>query len=122
MKSALAEETVIARALREPALLDLSPQLKGEDFSVALLGGVYDQMQQRHREGLEVNLGVLAELEPEQMSHLTGICQRQEGPVNENAYRDCVAAITGMRQARQITSDDDLLAFRNKLKERKGTK
>ena len=122
MKSAMAEETVIALALREPALLDLSPQLKGEDFSVALLGGVYDQMQQRHREGLEVNLGVLAELEPEQMSHLTGICQRQEGPVNENAYRDCVAAITGMRQARQITSDDDLLAFRNKLKERKGTK
>ena len=121
MKSAMAEETVIALALKEPALLDGIGSLTGESFSVPLLGGVFDQLCQRHRQGLEVSLGVL-ELSGEEMSHLTHICQSRQGTVSEAAFRDCVSTILGEKQVKEIKSDDDLMAFRNKLKERKGTK
>ena len=121
MKSAMAEETVLALALRENALLDLSTKLTPEDFSVPLLGRVYGQMLSRHQQGLEVSLAVLEDLEPEEMSHLSGICQRQQGPVSDAAYRDCAAIILAQRQSAKVSSDDDLLALRNKLKERKGT-
>ena len=122
IKSAVAEESVIAFVLQEPALLDQAGDLAGEAFSVPLLGGVYDQLLQRHKEGLEVSLGVLTELSPEEMSHIVGISQRQQGPVNETAFRDCINTIRGARQASSISSDDDLMAFRNKLRESKGTK
>ncbi len=122
IKSAMAEETVIALVLREPALLDTAAGLSGDSFSVPLLGRVYDQLLDRHSRGLEVSLGVLAEMTPEEMSHLTGISQRQQGPVNETAFKDCISTIRGATQSKNIESDDDLLAFRNKLKERKGTK
>lgn len=121
VKSAVAEESVIALALRDPALLDSAGNLTGQSFSVPLLGRVFDQMLARHARGLEVRLGVLADLTGEEMSHLTGICQRQQGPVSEKAFADCVRTIRGETQAKNIETDDDLLAFRNKLKERKGT-
>jgi len=122
MKSAMAEEGVLALAMREPALLDMAADLKESDFSVPLLGRVYGQLLQRHRQGLEVSLAVLTDLTAEEMSHVTGIFQRQQGPVNETAFRDCVDTIRGSRQAASISSNEDLLAFRNKLKESKGTK
>ena len=121
VKSAMAEEGVIAQALRDPALLDLSAELQAKDFSVPLLGRVYGQMVQRHKQGLEVGLGVLSDLEPEEMSHIAGITQRQQGPVNETAFRDCVRIIRTAAGAKQVTTNDDLMALRNKLKESKGT-
>ena len=122
MKSALAEEGVISQILREPALLDSCGSLAGEQFSVPLLGRVFAQLQQRYSRGMEVSLGVLEDLTAEEMSHLAGVCQKQTGPVNETALRDCVKIILGEQQSRQVSTDDDLLAFRNKLKESKGTK
>jgi len=122
MRSAMAEEGVLAMAMREPALLDQRGGLLPEEFSVPLLGKVYGQLLDRHGHGLEVSLGVLEDFTPEEMSHLAGITQRQQGPVNENAFRDCVATIRNEAQAKRVSSDDDLLAFRKKLQERKGTK
>ena len=122
MKSAMAEESVIALALREPALLDRTGNLKAEIFSSPLLGRVYNQLQKRHQQGLEVSLAVLEELNQEEMSHMVGILQRQEGPVNEQAFADCVTTICAEHQAASVTSEDDLLAFRSRLKERKGIK
>ena len=122
MRSAMAEEGVIAQILREPALMDELKSLKPEAFSVELLGRVYGQLTQRHARGLDVSLGVLADVSAEEMSHLTGILQRQQGPVNEAALRDCVRIIESERQRAVVSSDDDLLALRNKLKESKGTK
>ena len=122
VKSAMAEESMIALALREPALLDQASDLVAEDFSVSLLGRVYGQLVLRHSQGLDVSLGVLSELTEEEMSHIAGVCQRQEGPVDETAFRDCVRIIRSQRQIAQVTSDSDLMAFRNKLKESKGTK
>jgi hypothetical protein len=54
------------------------------------------------------------------MSHIVLICQRQEGPVSEQAFDDCVKIIKGEHQSASVDSEDDLLALRNKLKEKKG--
>ena len=40
----------------------------------------------------------------------------------EDAFRDCINTIRSARQATGISTDADLLAFRNKLMESKGTK
>lgn len=120
MKSAMAEETVLAMALKEPALLDEAKDLAAEEFSSGLLGSVYLQLRQRYDQGLEVSLGVLVDLNGEEMSHITGVYQRQQGPVNEQAFRDCIRTIKAEHSASNIQSEDDLLALRNRLKERKG--
>ena len=120
LKSAMAEEAVLAMVLKEPALLDATAGLKANEFSSDLLGRAYDQLLSRHKDGLEVSVAVLAEFNSEEMSHLAGLTQRHTGPINENALRDCVRTIRAEHQASNVSSDDDLLALRNKLKESKG--
>ncbi len=122
MKSAMAEEAVIAMILREPALLSNAEALKSEEFSSDLLGRVYEQLRQRYEQGLDVSLGVLAELNSEEMSHVTGILQRQQGPVSDQALLDCMRTIKAEHQAASVSTEDDLLRLRDKLKERKGIK
>ena len=122
MKSAMAEEAVLAQILREPALLDQTGNLKPEEFSSPLLGKVYAQLRDRHSRGLEVSVGVLSDLTPEEMSHVAGISQRQQGPVNEQALKDCMTIIQREHQAAQVKTPADLMALREKLKERKGFK
>ena len=121
MKSAIAEEGILAQAMKDPALLDDAGELKGADFSVELFGRVYTQLCNRHRAGMDISLGVLSDLTSEEMNHLTGVCQRQQGLVNEQAFRDCVAIVLNQRRSKEVVTDDDLMAFRNKLKEKKGT-
>jgi len=122
MRSAMAEEAVLALILRDPSLLNSAGDLSGQSFSVPLLGRVYDQLLSRYRCGQELSVAVLADMTSEEISHITGICQRQQGPVSEEAFADCVRIIRAERQAAQVSSDDDLLALRKKLQERKGTK
>ena len=122
IKSAMAEEAVLALVLREPALLDKAAELSPESFSCPLLGKAFGQLKDRHGQGMDVSLSVLTEFEGEEMSHLAGILQRQEGPVSEEALSDCIRTIRGEQVKKQVSSDEDLLALRNKLKERKGIK
>ena len=120
MKSAMAEESVVAQILREPALLDQAKGLKAEEFSSPLLGKVYEQLRQRHEQGWEVSLAVLSDLTPEEISHVTGVFQRQQGPVNEQALADCIRTIHSEHQSSTVSTEDDLMALQAKLKERKG--
>ena len=120
MKSAMAEETVIAMVLRESALLDEIRDLSAEEFSSGLLGSVYLQLRSRHDQGLDVSLGVLTDLSAEEMSHVTGVFQRLSGPVNEKALRDCVRIIKEEHSNSNVSSVDDLMALRNRYRERKG--
>ena len=122
MKSAMAEEAVLAMVMTEPALFDKTATLTEEMFSAPVLGRAFDQLRQRYRQGLEVAPGVLTDFSPEEMSHLVGISQRRQGPVNEEALSDCIRTIRAEHQAGNVSSDDDLLALQNKLKERKGLK
>ena len=122
MKSAMAEEEILAMILREPALLDSVRALKEEMFSCPLLGRVFGQLERRHAEGLEVALSVLEDLTPEEMSHVAGILQRQQGPVSEQAFQDCVRTVQEEYQSGNVRSENDLLLLRDKMKERKGIK
>ena len=120
MKSALAEEEVVAMVLRENAMLAETGSLKAEEFSAPLLGKVFRQLQQRQSQGLESSLGVLTDLSPDEMSHMALILQRQQGPVNEQALHDCVAIIQREYQASHVEDADDLRAMADRLRKRKG--
>lgn len=122
MKSAMAEEGVLALILREPALLEQAKELRGENFSSELLGRVFEQLKNRYQNGWEVSIAVLEDLSADEMSHVAGILQRQQGPVSEQAFQDCVRTIRAEYEASSVSSEDDLLAYQNKLKERKGIK
>ena len=120
MKSAMAEEAVLAMVITQPALFGMTEGLTEQMFSAPVLGRAYDQLKQRYLHGLEVAPGVLMDFTPEEMSHLVGITQRHEGPINENALMDCIQTIRREHQLENVSTDDDLLALQNKLKEKKG--
>ena len=120
LKSARAEETIIVLGFREPALLDKVQDLKPEMFSSSLLGRVFSQMCDRHLLGQNVSLSGLVGFEPEEMSHIAGLLRQQEGPVNEQAFLDCVQIVRREHQTSRVQTSEDLLALRNKMKERKG--
>ena len=121
VKSAMAEETVLAMTMKEPALFDKTGELTEKMFSVEVLGKAFAQLRQRHSQGLEVSGSVLTDFTPEEMSHMIGIVHRHDGPVNEQALLDCIRIIRAEHQAQNISSDDDLLALQKKMRERKGT-
>ena len=116
----MAEEALLTMLLKEPALFEQTKALPAEAFSSPLLGRVYGTLKARYAQGLEVSLAVMGELTPEEMSHVASIAQRQQGPVNEQALADCVQTILREHQAAGVATEDDLMALRNKLKERKG--
>ena len=120
IKSAMAEETVIAMALKEPALLDQTGILSQGHFSSELLGRVFGQLIRRHTEGYEISIGILTDFTSEEMAHVAGISQRQQGPVSEQAFQDCIRTILDEHGRANVDSDADIMALRNKMKERKG--
>jgi DNA primase len=122
MKSAMAEETVLAMVLKEPALFEKTAGLTDAQFSAPVLGRAFTQLQQRYREHLEVHIGVLTDFTAEEISHIAGLTQRHSGPVNEAVLADCIGIIRSEYQAENISSDDDLLAMQKRLQERKGMK
>ena len=121
VKSAVAEETVLAMVMKEPALFDQTRELTREHFSVPVLGNAFVQLRRRYEMGLEISGSVLEDLTPDEMSHIAGIAQRHDGPVNEVALADCIATIKGEHQVQSVSSDRDLLELQKKLRERKGT-
>ncbi len=122
MKSAMAEEMLLALCLRQPALLDQARGLEAGMFSSGLLGRAYGQLQKRHQEGLDVSLAGLTDFEPEEMSHIAGILQRQEGPVSDQALLDCVKTIQREHQNASVGTEDDLRAIQERMKRSKGIK
>ena len=122
VKSAMAEEMLLALCLRSGALLDHTAGLKPEMFSSELLGRVFSQLLARHKEGMEASVNILTDFTSEEMSHIAGIQQRQNGPVNEQALQDCIRTIQDEYQSTKVTTDQDLLLRRERMKQRKGIK
>ena len=120
VKSAMAEETLLAQIMREPALLEKTRNLKAEEFSAPLLAKVYSQLRTRYDSGLEVSAAVLEDLSAEESAHIALVLQRQEGNVSDQVVSDCVRTIQSQHQASQVHSEQDLLAMREQLKQRKG--
>ena len=122
VKSAKAEEDIIAQAMKEPALLDVSAGLKAEEFSVPLFSKVYAQMRARHDAGLGISPATLEDLTPDEASHLAMVVANHSGPINEQAFRDCVRIIQAEYGLSSVSSEDDLMSMRRKMQERKGYK
>lgn len=121
LRSARAEEMIIAQVLREPALFAQIPDLQPEIFSSEFLGRAFRQLRDRYHQGLDVSLGGLSDITAEEMSHLAGISQ-QQGPVNERSLLDCANIIREEYQKSQTKTEDDLMRFREKLQKSKGIK
>ena len=121
LRSARAEEMIIAQVLREPALFAQIPDLQPEIFSSEFLGRAFRQLRDRYHQGLDVSFGGLSDFTAEEMSHLAGISQ-QQGPVNERSLLDCADIIREEYQKSQTKTEDDLMRFREKLQKSKGIK
>ena len=113
---------VLALILREPALLSKTQGLRPDMFSSELLGKVYGQLKERYQNCYDVSLSGLSDLTQEEVSHIAGILQRQDGPVSEEALGDCLRTIGQEHQAEAAKTDDDIMAMRENLKKRKGYK
>ena len=55
------------------------------------------------------------------LAHAAAFMQRHPDPGGEDAFRDCVKIILREKQMSSVSSDEDLLALRDKMKESKGT-
>ncbi|WP_297199504.1 DNA primase [uncultured Flavonifractor sp.] len=121
IRSARAEEGVIRLLLLDPGLLDQTGGLGPEQFSSPLLAKLYVLLQQRHSQGLSLQLGALSGvLTPEEMSHITGIVEQPESPTNRRqALRDYIAIIQTEAAIRGGSDIDPLLAARDKFREKK---
>lgn len=122
VRCAMAEETVLAMVLAEPALLDKTGTLDERMFTAPVLGKAFAQLRERYRKGMEVSVSVLSDMTEDEMSHVVGVVQRHQGPINETALRDCIDTIQAEYQTESVASDGDLLALQNRLRERKGLK
>lgn len=121
IRSARAEESVLRLLLLEPALFEQTKALSAEEFSVPLLGRVFDALRQRYEDGLSVSLSVLEDLTPEEQAHLSAVASHGETLVNETALKDCMNLIRSEYQnAHTTASEEDLLALQSRLKEKKG--
>ena len=122
VKSAAAEERVVAAVMKEPALLSEIPELTPEEFSAPIQAKVFSQQLQRHREGQDATLTGLTDFTSEEMAHIAGILQRYDGPVNVQALRDCARTIRMEHQKGAVRTEEDIMAVRSRLQERKGIK
>ena len=122
VKSAAAEERVVAAVMKEPALLAEIPELTPEEFSAPILAKVFSQQLQRHREGQDATLTGLTDFTSEEMAHIAGILQRYDDPVDVRALHDCARTIQMEHQTKSVRTDEDMLALTSRLRERKGIK
>lgn len=125
VKSAKAEEIVLAQCLTDPAMMDETENLKPEEFSSPLLGRVFDQLRQQNRQGLAPGIAGLTDFTGEEMAHIAGILQRNPGPVSEQALHDSIQVIRQMHEFKSASTDstnDTLMELYRKLQESKGIK
>ena len=122
VKSARAEEVVLAQILKEPALFGEIPELKPEMFSSEFMGRAFSQLLSRYRQGLEVSLSGLTDFTPEEMACLAGITQRLTGPVNHQGLADCARTIREEYQKSQAKTEEDIMLLREKMQKSKGIK
>lgn len=122
IRSARAEEGILRLLLLDEGLFPASPPLKEEDFSSPLLGRVFALLWQAKAEGRPVTLAALAgELSPEEMNHITAVCQPPESTQHASqALADYIRIIRSESEKRAGGSAvDPLLAATEKYKDKK---
>lgn len=122
IRSARAEEGVLRLVVLDPELFDSAAVLEPEHFSAPLLGKVFGLLRARWISGLSVSLAALAgELEPAEMSHLSGVLTQPESLQNgARAMRDYIEIIETEAEKRRLAGEsEELLAMQKKLLEKK---
>ena len=123
MRSARAEEGVLRLLLLDESLFPAAPPIREEHFSSPLLGRVFGLLWQAREAGRPVTLaGLTGALSPEEMSHITAVCQQPESPKNApQALSDYIAVILEEWGRRNSGGSDPLAAAIEKSKNKKGT-
>ena len=122
VRSAMAEEIVLAQCLSDAAMIAETEGLKPEEFSSPLLGRVFEQLQQQSGQGMVPSVAGLTGFTGEEMAHIAGILQRNPGPVSEQAMHDSIQVIRQMHEFKTADTKDTLMELQRKLQESKGIK
>lgn len=120
IKSAMAEENVIAQCMKDAGLMEEVSDLDSSVFSSPLLGKVFDQMKAQYRAGKEPSFAALTDLNEDEMAHIAGVLQRNDDVVSEKALTDSVMVIKDRHESKNNGTDEALLARMRELQERKG--
>ena len=120
LRSAMAERGVINLLCRFPELFD-RVTLRGESFSSAALGRIYDDLLRRAREHRPVSLAAMEGLfPPEELSLLADILNKDDVPASaaEAALADYIKTIA--QEQEKSAGVQDLCQYAEKLKKTKG--
>ena len=121
VRSAMAEEGILRMVLREESLLGELSDLPPEMFSSPLLGRAYAAMLEQHSRGGLCGLPALeGQFTEEEIQHLAAVAQKGDGPVREEALEDYKRIVREEYEKREARQDRDLMALRDRLKEKKG--
>jgi len=123
IRSARAEEGLLRLLVMDESLFPTESPLTESDFSSPMLGKVFSLLWQAKADGRPISLPPLAEwLSPEEMSHVTSICQQPEALQNRSqALSDYIRIIQEEVTKRAGSDTDPLLAAMQKYKDKKGT-
>lgn len=121
IRSARAEEGVFRLLLQDESLFGQQVPLTQEQFSSPLLGKAFTLLWDLHEKGHALSLSALAgEFVPDEMSHLTAVCQQPESTQNgAQALSDYIRIIQTEANKRAGAADfDPLLAATQQYKKR----
>ncbi|SFP10111.1 DNA primase [Oscillibacter sp. PC13] len=124
VRSARAEEGILRLLLLDDSLFPPDPPIQEEQFSSPLLGRAFAALWQARSCGRPVAIATLTGLfSPEEMSHLTSVCQQPESVQNaRQALTDYIRIIqTEAAKRSGGVNADPLLAAAEKYKDKKGT-
>ena len=121
--SASAEEGVVRLLVLDPTMSSLVRSLTPSDFTSPFLARVYEMVLTQYENGRNVSVAALAsELKSEEAARLTEIMQKPEDmALREQAMRDYIDKIK-TEKLRKGSDNNDLMALREKLREKKGYK
>lgn len=116
LRSAVAEETLIRMLQRDPSLFQRAKGVNETYFSVPMFGRIFMSWLENWKEDIPLSPGTLGDiLNPQEMSHLSSILQKNETTVSETAFDDCIRILK-----EEGNKTDDLLALQARLRQKKG--
>ena len=121
MRSAIAEEGLLKMLLRDQTYFGKTGHLTAEQFSVPMFGRAFEALRDRWQDGLSVSPSALSGvLSPAEMAHFTSVLQKQDAPLSDDAFADCLRVIISEARKEQMTDEEDLLAMQESLRKKKG--
>ena len=120
-RSARAEEGILRLLMLDGGLIRETAGLEPEDFSSQYLGKIYAVLRRRLLEGRAIQLGMLeGELDREEIELLTEILRQPEAlEQGSKAMADYRAILEAEGMKRQVSDETDLLALRDRLRQKK---